>query len=444
MKKFIVIIFILFLFIFATACTDAGGSEPSVAPRPTQDVLNLEDRACTDAGDGRSLGLFPQEENQIMINGFDLPPGSQPTLRLIAVDDENGRILDAFPTVNDEGMFSETITLPETDYTRWNIRLVDGDEMLCYYIIMSQGEWLEMGNDGAPEDTTALEEDMALAAEDTGIPIEQLEQQSANEDAMTELAARLNANETDTFGGLWIEWEPAYKIVVGFTENGEETVAKYLDADSPLYDVLEIRNVAYTQAELMADQAELMDYLQDTAVTFSYGSGIQVQNNSVYLELPSQSVWEEQLAEHPYELPPSIVVEYAFEDVIFEPPTALNPVPDVYMPQQKLPSLAFMEALLVANLVVQDNCLMAQDPESSEELTLIIWEPGYFLHDNDGTLQVLDENGDVVAQEGELMYMGGGSGGAPNEAALVAPIPDRCSIDNIWYMGQFLPEEYRD
>lgn len=437
MKK---IIFTL-LFLALTACgSGLSGAEPAI--NQPEEAVSLESPDCTTPTDGRSLGLFPQKNNKLIINGFDLPVGLEPVLRLTAVSDPP-QIIDMSPMVDEEGMFSVTVTLPQTDFTRWNIRLIDGDEVLCYYIILGHEDWLESGYDGPRETDDALQQDLDQLAEDTGIPAEELARQAENEDAITELSARIQASEAETFGGLWIEWEPQYQVVLAFTQNGAETVAKYLDPDSPLYDVIDIRTVEYTEAELHAAQERLSKLLNDNGATFGYSSGVDIQNNRVLLTVPHPDIWEEFLAQNNITLPQTTVVEYAFEDVAFAPPTQLNPVPDVFMAQKKLPSIGFMEALLTANLIVENGCLFAQSPEPGDEKVLIIWEPGYFLHDDEGILKILDQNGDVVATEGELMYMGGGFGGDPQPDQLMAPIPDDCSGADYWYMGEFLPEEYR-
>ena len=114
------------------------------------------------------------------------------------------------------------------------------------------------------------------------------------------------------------------------------------------------------------------------------------------------------------------------------------------MAQLALPSMEFLTALLEANLIVENNCLLAQYPDRPEEKMLIIWQPGYFVHDANGRIQILDQNGTVVAEVGQKLYMGGGESPLHGGLALAAPIPVPCRTSNIWVMGEFLPEEYRN
>ena len=34
--------------------------------------------------------------------------------------------------------------------------------------------------------------------------------------------------KSDTFGGLWVQHEPEYRVIVAFTKDGEETIARYV------------------------------------------------------------------------------------------------------------------------------------------------------------------------------------------------------------------------
>lgn len=425
------------LLLVLTACSTPG-REPGLVE--SRESVGRAELTCTEPEDGRSLGLFPQEGRTIMINGFDLPVGSQPRLRITAVID-NGPIIERIPTVNEEGGFSETVELPEYDYMRWNIRLIDDEGVLCHYLVMGGSDWLEMGYDGPSVTEDALAEDMAFAAEQMGVPQDALEMQAANEDAISELNARLYANAAETFGGLWIQWEPTYCVVVAFTEDGEETVAQFLPSDSPLWTTLEIRTVRFTQAQLEQDQEALFEVME--TADFEWASATDLPTNSVILSVPAESVWAEFVAAEQPALPDSLQLDFVYseEAITFTPPSNLNPVPEVYMAKRPLPSIGFQEALLNDNLLIADGCVFA-DGENGR--LLIVWQPGYFVHDADGVLQILNEAGELVAENGQPLYMGGGSGQLTDQVNLVAPVPDACQTESVWFMGQFLPTELRE
>ena len=75
------------------------------------------------------------------------------------------------------------------------------------------------------------------------------------QDSVGELDADLLSNESDTFGGLWIQHEPEYRVVVAFTRDGERRIAKY-SRDESLADIIEVRTVEATYRELMQSQRE--------------------------------------------------------------------------------------------------------------------------------------------------------------------------------------------
>jgi hypothetical protein len=83
----------------------------------------------------------------------------------------------------------------------------------------------------------------------------------ALQDEIGELGAALEANEADTFAGLWIEHEPEYRVVVAFVgDAGEEVIRPYLQTYPALADIIELRTAQYTLAELLAAQQEAFDH----------------------------------------------------------------------------------------------------------------------------------------------------------------------------------------
>jgi hypothetical protein len=63
-----------------------------------------------------------------------------------------------------------------------------------------------------------------------------------------------------------------------------------------------------------------------------------------------------------------------------------------------------MAALLTGKLKLVDGYLRVGD-------TIIIWQTDYFVHDNDGIIEIWDRDGNVVGRVGEEIMMGGGSAG---------------------------------
>ncbi|MDX1417042.1 MAG: hypothetical protein R3293_22750 [Candidatus Promineifilaceae bacterium] len=283
------------------------------------------------------------------------------------------------------------------------------------------------------QDAQAYAEAMGVTLEEA---IARLETQ--NEDEISRLNRQLENNEADTFAGLWLEHQPEYRVVVAFTRDGQETIGQYVDEDSELDPLIEVRPAQYTLAELQADQEELLSILDGSGQPF--GVGIMLMENRVMVDVTDTAAFEAAVAASGATLPDSVVVNPVYEPLDEEPPFPFTPpVPDVFMPQLKQRDVAFMEALLVGELVVDAGCLRVN---SDNESVLVIWQADYFLTDNNGELQILDETGTVVAQVGEMIYVGGGTQSTIDPAELRQPLPETYR-GPYWRMGQFLPEEFR-
>jgi hypothetical protein len=270
-----------------------------------------------------------------------------------------------------------------------------------------------------------------------------------NRDWIGPLGSMLELNEPDTFAGIWLDNE-AQRVAVAFTEGGGEIIERYLPhvTDDPLaIHVIELRPAEYSLRQMLADQQAAHALLQSLGYTVS--SSVMVQHNQVELLITDLAGVEAALAAAGAELPPSVVFDVVYEPVGDPPPFPITPVPDVHMVQLQTRSAEFMTALLIGELVVEAGCLQVRtrvdtETESFLEDYLIIWQADYFLTENNGRLQILDETGTVVAEVGQTIYLGGGGGNAlsVDESYLREPIPPACT-GPYWYMGQFLPEEYR-
>jgi hypothetical protein len=107
------------------------------------------------------------------------------------------------------------------------------------------------------------------------------------------------------------------------------------------------------------------------------------------------------------------------------------------MPQLRVRSGAMPAALLTGTLIVADGCLRVRQDESDVSY-LVIWQPDYYLTDSDGTLEILDRTGAVVAQVDAPVRMGGGetaAGAAEFNPHIQTPIPAACG-GPYWMMGQ--------
>ncbi len=435
MRSNILILVCLVLLMVLAGCVSGNGVEPeAVSTATNQESSSIP--ACTTWPSDLSFDIFPLDSLDLRIQAGGLRPDDRPILHISAAGDGSDDLIELQPEISGEGTFQEIVTLPAYDYMRWNIRLLLPNSVACRYIIYGGDEWLETGVD-TPESANdeAIMQDVEMMAANLGISVEEALRRLEYEDAITELQARLQAGEEDSFAGLWIEHEPVYRVVAAFTGDAQQILEPYVSENHPLASVIKARAVTYSYAQLLADQETANSLLQIHG--FSFASSINVQENQVEINVTDQEAFDSVLAETGSELPPSVAVISTYEPLDDPPPFPVTPVPELHMAQLKQRDVAFMEALLIGELVIEDNCLRIH---SENESYLIIWQADYYLTDNDGRIQILDETGAVVAQVGEAVYMGGGAQRALNDAELQMPVPESCG-GPYWRMGEFLPEE---
>ena len=203
--------------------------------------------------------------------------------------------------------------------------------------------------------TSEINLDAQAFAEDLGVSLEEASRRLNLQDEIGELGAALEANEAETFAGLWIQHEPEYRVVVAFVgEDGEETMRPYLQTYPQLSDVIEIRTVQYTLTELLAAQQEAFDIVGQLE-PISIAGGVDVMENRVYLTVGNPELFLQAVAEAGSQLPPMVFVEPIDPNNIPESNAGgLDEYPGpegqtIYFPRQA-PAVAGMDALLEARL----------------------------------------------------------------------------------------------
>ena len=109
-------------------------------------------------------------------------------------------------------------------------------------------------------------------------------------------------------------------------------------------------------------------------------------------------------------------------------PDNVSVLPAPFFPTQKEPATSYMQALLGADnpeeLIIKDGCLRAGG-------FLLVWPYGFSLSADNGTFQVIDSTGKIVARVGDEIKVGGGADETPDgRVARVysAQLPsERCS-----------------
>ena len=136
-----------------------------------------------------------------------------------------------------------------------------------------------------PPVTDAVIQDARSYAEDTGVDLDEAVRRLGLQRTIGKLGAAVSENEHETYGGHWIQHEPTYGVVFAFTRDGEETIRPYVHG-TILADMVEVRHVEATLAELRAAQREAHEILEGLGILAS--SGIDVKRNIVELYLPEE------------------------------------------------------------------------------------------------------------------------------------------------------------
>ena len=90
-------------------------------------------------------------------------------------------------------------------------------------------------------------------------------------------------------------------------------------------------------------------------------------------------------------------------------PGTSDPGETIYFPRQQKTEgeRAVMEALVRGTLVVTDNCIRLERNISLVNY-LLIWPPDFNISNENGAVNILDENNNIVASIGDRVEMGGG------------------------------------
>ncbi len=282
----------------------------------------------------------------------------------------------------------------------------------------------------------ALLQDAAAMADALGVPIEEALRRIQIGEAIGVLGDVLARQEAGTFAGLWVEHEPDYRVMVAFTQNGLQTLERYVQ-DPALADVIEIREAQITLGELEATQAELNELVGGLGVPIS--TGISVPMNRVELYVTDRTLFEDRVREQQIELPAHVEVITVYEPARGGPPVGLTPDPAIHMPQLLARSVNVMEALLAGTLVVEDGCLRVAEG-GGDSSHLVIWQPDYFVNNKDGLIEILDREGAVIGRVGEQLRLGGGEIRLTQTllSQLREPIPAGCA-GPYWLMGELVP-----
>jgi hypothetical protein len=107
-------------------------------------------------------------------------------------------------------------------------------------------------------EATLYELDIDFYAEHNNVSREEAYRRLSLQDTIGQLDAKLTEQEVETFGGLWIEHTPKFKVVIQFTSEGDSTLTKYLSAFKELEGIIEIRTNNISYANLKQARKEVV------------------------------------------------------------------------------------------------------------------------------------------------------------------------------------------
>ena len=137
-----------------------------------------------------------------------------------------------------------------------------------------------------------------------GISLEEADRRLKLQEAAGKLQVELSSKEKETFVGLRIEHTPTFKIIVEFTENGEERIKPYLEPE--LAAVVEVRSATYSLAELEAAQTKVISELRVLGVKFD--SAIINKYNRVQIRVTDRSPIDNAVQNGLLKIPPCVEI----------------------------------------------------------------------------------------------------------------------------------------
>lgn len=428
MKKLLTLLSLLIGALALVSCT-AAGTQSDIEPAIDESVITSESRVTenpaplamgvhTPADVEAYFAQWPDEHKRRLSDEvvivFTYP---HPVATWVG-----GAIIYHIPSVSTvyldfDGNVDEQLTHYESEAGQARLEEVLADiELMQELQAEVIGRWEATLNETTPEaidpnDPLAL--DAASYAEEHGISLEEAVARFRLQETMGALGPALEANEAETFAGLWLQHEPEYRLVVAFTENGEETIRPYI-AGQPYAELVEVRTHRYSQAELLSRQQEAIMLADE--LDLSSSSWTDIIENRVVLEVGNPALFVEAVAAAGRELPEPVEViaidpENLSDTLQGEVEAIIGPEGQtIYFPKQA-PTNAYMEALFEGMLMLDKSGCLRAGVEGSEG-SLMIWHHDFELRVTAESIEILNGAGQVVARVGEAIRMGGGEGGA--------------------------------
>ncbi len=161
----------------------------------------------------------------------------------------------------------------------------------------------KQGDGAVSINTDALGMDARSYAADFGVPVQEAKRRLTLQGSVGSLQEDLVDSESDTFGGLWIQHEPVFRIVARFTQDGESTVRPYVSGGL-LSGLVDVQTADATLNDLRAAQEKAMTTAGALGVAVE--SDIDVIGNRVKLFVVDRAGLDSSLAAPDVELPDEV------------------------------------------------------------------------------------------------------------------------------------------
>jgi hypothetical protein len=136
------------------------------------------------------------------------------------------------------------------------------------------------GSAAPGEVSEALLKDTGAYAAAFGVSLDEAVRRLQLQEDIGNLNAKLEAEQADTFAGLWIEHQPQYRVVAAFTHDGEATIKPYIEGTA-LAGIVVVRSANATLAELKSARAQAASMAESVGVP-AY-SALDVPANTAHL-----------------------------------------------------------------------------------------------------------------------------------------------------------------
>lgn len=258
----------------------------------------------------------------------------------------------------------------------------------------------------------AADSDAPAYAESYGVSADEAERRLAAQEDVGRLQEAMR--DDPAFGGLYIEHEPRFRVVVLFVTEPEKNLARY--TRDPLYEAAQAQ---YSLRTLEEGQRQLGEELERENIHFK-STSVDVKRNRVVLEVADRTEMREAAAAGRILLPGFVVIDET--GGVIASPQRLGPV--ISFPQAKYPAGGYMQALGSGELELRNGCLRLVGAPGDG--LLIVWPSMALLEERAGKISVRNPDTGAVVSVGDFIEIGGGGGGSVREQDLAEAIPETC------------------